>query len=229
MTGLYLIAGLAVIPLIACALYVHRRFDHLYRKYSKEPVRSGITGGRLARTMLRSAGVKDVVVEEIDADLKDHYDPRHKVIRLSRSVSRSASVAAIGIAAHEAAHAIQDGTGYPPLKLRNRIAPIAQGAGYLLLPVLFFGVILGSRWSPFFLDVAIVLFLGIVVFYLVTLPIEFQASSRAMRYIKDNGVVDDNELHGVGQVLKVAALTYVVAAALALGQFLRLLGAHRRR
>lgn len=230
MTGLYVIAGFAIIPLIVCALYVHSRFDKLFRKYSKEPTRTGVTGSRLARTMLNSAGLNNVVIEEIGSDLKDHYDPRQKVLRLSRSVSRSSSIAAIGIAAHEAAHAIQDGTGYPPLKLRDRIAPIAQGAGYLVLPFLFAGILLGRRLlSSFFVDLALLLFLGIVVFYLVTLPVEFEASSRAVRYIKDNGIADDKELDGVRQVLRVAALTYVVAAALALAQFLTLLGVHRRR
>jgi len=229
MTGLYLIAGLAIIPLIVGGLYVHSRFDALFRRYSREPVRSGITGARLARTMLDSAGLKNVVVEEVNSDLKDHYDPRQKAIRLSRSVSRSASVAAVGIAAHEAAHAMQDGTGYPLLKLRDRMAPIAQGAGYLVLPLLFVGVFLGSRLSSVLVDAALVLFLGIVVFYLVTLPVEFEATSRAMRYIQDHGIADDSELDGVRQVLRAAALTYVVAAALALAQFLRLLGLFRRR
>ena len=179
--------------------------------------------------LLRKMALQTVVVEETDSHLRDHYAPRQRAVRLSRSVSRSASVAAVGIAAHEAAHAIQDGTGYPPLKLRDRIAPIAQGAGYLVLPLLLLGLLLGSRFTPLFLDIALLLFLGLAAFYLLTLPVEFEASSRAMRYIKDHGIADDHELAGVRQVLRVAALTYVVAAALALAQFLRLLGIHRRR
>jgi len=230
MTGLYFISGLTILPLIVFGFYAHSKVSRLFEKYSKQPVKKGITGSRLARTMLNSAGLDDIVIEEVGGILRDHYDPRRKAIRLSRSVARGASIAAIGIAAHEAAHAIQDGTGYPPVKLRDSIAPIVEKAGYLVLPLLFFGILVGRMvLSSFFIDVAILLFLGIIVFYLVTLPVELEASSRAMRYIEDNGIVDAEELNGVREVLKAAVLTYIIAAALAVMQFIRLLGIYGRK
>jgi len=229
-TGLYFISGLAIVPLIVCGLYVHYKVKQLFEEYSKKPVKKGITGSRLARTMLNSAGLHDIVIEEAGIAFKDHYDPRQKTVRLSRSVSRSASIAAIGIAAHEAAHAIQDGTGYPPAKLRDNIAPIVERTGYLVLPLLFFGILLGRIvLSSFLIDLALLLFLGIVFFYLVTLPVELEASSRAMRYIKDNGIADEEELDGVRKVLTAAALTYIIATALTVIQFLRLLGIYGRK
>jgi len=159
-----------------------------------------------------------------------HYDPRQKAVRLSRGVSRSSSIAAIGIAAHEAAHAIQDGTGYPPAKLRDNIAPIVERAGYFVLPLLFFGILVGRfAMSSLLIDLGLILFLGIVVFYLATLPVELEASSRAARYIKDEGIADEAELQGVRKVLAAAALTYIVAAALAVAQLLNLFGLYRRK
>jgi len=230
MTGLYFISGLAILPLIIFGFYARSRVSRLFEMYSKKPIKKGITGSHLARTMLNSAGLDDIVIEEVGGVLKDHYDPRQKTVRLSRSVSRGASITAIGVAAHEAAHAIQDGTGYPPVKLRDNIAPIVEKAGFLVLPLLFFGILLGRMvLSSFFIDVAILLFLGIVVFYLVTLPVELEASSRAMRYIEDNGIADAEELDGIRKVLKAAVLTYIIAAALAVMQFLRLLGIYGRK
>jgi Zn-dependent membrane protease YugP len=229
-TGLYVISGFAIVPLVIYGLYARIKVNRLFEKYSKQPVKKGITGSRLARTMLNSAGLNEVVIEEVSGTLGDHYDPRQNAVRLSRRVARNSSIAAIGIAAHEAAHAIQDGTNYPPAKLRNNIAPIVEKAGYLILPLLFFGILL-SRVAPssFFINLALLLFLGIVIFYLVTLPVELEASVRALRYIKENGVVDEKELEGVKKVLKAAAITYIIAMALAIMQFLSLLGIYRRR
>jgi len=229
MTALYVVAGLALVPLILASLYIHARFNALFRKYSGEPVHNGVPGDRLARMMLNSAGLNHVVVEEIGPELEDHYDPRQKVVRLSRSVARSSSVAAISIAAHEAAHAIQDGTDYPPFNLRNTMAPLVEKAGYLVLPLLFFGVFLGRAVSFAFVNVALLLLLVTVAFYIVTLPIELEASSRAVRFVKENEIADEDELDGVRQMLRAASLTYVVGAALAVTTFLRLLGLSRRR
>jgi len=229
LTGLYVISGFTIVPLIIYGLYARIKVNQLYEKYSKEPVKKGITGSRLARTMLNSVGLNEVVVEEIDGKLRDHYDPRQKVVRLSRMVARSSSVAAVGIAAHEAAHAIQHGTDYPPAKLRNNIAPFVEKAGYLVLPLLLFGILISRvALSAFFINLALLLFLGIVVFYLVTLPVELEASSRALRYIRENGVADEKELEGVKKVLKAAAITYIIATALAVVQFLSLLGMNKR-
>jgi len=229
LTGLYTISGFAVVFLIIYGLYAHIKVSRLYERYSKEPVKKGITGSRLARTMLNSAGLNDVVIEEVSGTLRDHYDPRQNVVRLSRHVARNSSIAAIGIAAHEAAHAIQNGTNYSPAKFRNNIAPIVEKAGYFILPLLFLGIVLSRvALASLFINIALLLFLVIVVFYLVTLPVELEASARAMRYIKENNVADEKELEGVKKVLKAAALTYMIATALAIVQFLSLLGMKRK-
>ncbi len=229
MTTLYVIAGIAIIPLIAGGIIAQNRVRDIFLKYSRKPTKKGIAGGRLARTMVNQAGLKDIVIEEVRPELGDHYDPRHKVIRLSRAVSRGSSISAVGIAAHEAAHAVQDGTGYAPVRLRNNIAPIVEKASYLILPFLFFGILLGGIIaSAFFINLALFLFLGVVIFYLVTLPVELEASSRALRYIKDNKIADDRELKDIEEVLRAAALTYIIAALLAIAQFLRLLGMRKR-
>ena len=230
LTGLYVISGLVIVPLVIYGLYARIKVRQLYEKYSKQPVKKGITGSRLAWTMLNSVGLNEVVIEEVGGTLKDHYDPRHKVVRLSRRVARNSSIAAIGIAAHEAAHAIQHGTNYPPAKFRNNIAPIVEKAGYFILPLLFFGILMSRvALASFFINIALLLFLAIVVFYLVTLPVELEASARALRYIKENNVADEKELEGVKKVLKAAAITYIIATVLAIVQFLSLLGMNRRR
>jgi len=230
LTGLYIISGFLIVPLVICGLYARIKVRQLYEKYSKEPVKKGITGSRLARTMLNSAGLNEVVIEEIGGNLRDHYDPRHKAVRLSRRVARNSSISAAGIAAHEAAHAIQDGLDYPPAKFRNNIAPIVEKAGYFILPLLLLGILLSRvALASFFIHIALLLFLAIVVFYLVTLPVELEASARALKFIKENNVVDAKELEGIKKVLKAAALTYIVATALAIVQFLSLLGMNRRR
>jgi len=230
MTGLYFISGFAIVPLVIYGLYARVKVNRLFEKYSKKPVKKGITGSRLARTMLNSAGLNEVIIEEVGGTLRDHYDPRHKAVRLSARVSRNSSIAATGIAAHEAAHAIQDGLDYPPAKFRNNIAPIVEKAGYFILPLLFLGILLSRvALASFFINIALLLFLGIVVFYLVTLPVELEASARALKFIKENNVVDAEELEGVKKVLKAAALTYIIALALAIVQFLSFLGMNRRR
>jgi Zn-dependent membrane protease YugP len=230
LTGLYVVSGFAIVPLVICGLYARIKVRQLYEKYSKEPVKKGITGSRLARTMLNSAGLNEVVIEEISGTLSDHFDPRQNAVRLTRRVARNSSIAAIGIAAHEAAHAMQHGTDYPPAKFRDNIAPIIEKAGYLVLPLLFFGILFSRvALASFFVNIALLLFLAIVVFYLTTLPVELEASSRALRYIEENNIADEEELEGVQKVLKAAALTYIVALALAIVQFLNLLGMNRRR
>ena len=230
LTGLYVISGFVIVPLVLYGLYARIKVRQLYEKYSKEPVKKGITGSRLARTMLNSSGLNDVVIEEINGPLSDHYDPRQNAVRLSRRVSRQSSIAAIGIAAHEAAHAIQHRTNYPPAKFRNNIAPFVEKAGYFILPLLFFGILMSRvQMASFFINIALILFLAIVIFYLVTLPVEIEASTRAMRYIKENSIVDEKELEGIKKVLRAAAITYVIATVLTIIQFLSLLGMARRK
>lgn len=230
LTGIYIISGFSIVPLVIYGFYARVKVNRLFEKYSKQPVKKGVTGSRLARTMLNSVGLNEVVIEEVGGTLSDHYDPRHKVVRLSHRVSRNSSIAATGIAAHEAAHAIQDGLDYPPAKFRNNIAPIVEKAGFFILPLLLLGILLSRvALASFFIHIALLLFLAIVVFYLVTLPVELEASARALKFIKENNVVDAKELEGVKKVLKAAVLTYVIATALAIVQFLSLLGMNRRR
>jgi Zn-dependent membrane protease YugP len=230
LTGLYVVSGFVIVPLVIYGLYAHVKVGRLFEKYSREPVKKGITGSRLARTMLNSVGLNEVVIEEVGGTLSDHYDPRQNTVRLSRRVARNSSIAAIGIAAHEAAHAIQHGTDYPPAKLRANIAPFVEKAGYLVLPLLFLGLLLSRiPLALFFINIALILFLAIVVFYLVTLPVELEASARALRYIKENDIADEKELEGVKKVLNAAVITYIVATALSIVQFLSLLGMTRRR
>ena len=230
LTGLYVISGFLIVPLVIYGLYARIRVRRLFEKYSKMPVKKGITGSRLARAMLNSAGLNEVVIEEIGGTLSDHYDPRQNAVRLSRPVWRDCSVAAVGIAAHEAAHALQHGTGYAPAKLRDNIAPVVQKTGYFILPLLLVGIVLSKAvLSSFFINVALLLFLGMVIFYFVTLPVELEASARALRYIEQNNIVDRDELEGVKKVLKAAVATYIIALALAIAQFLSLLGMSRRR
>jgi Zn-dependent membrane protease YugP len=230
LTGLYVVSGFVIVPLVIYGLYARVKVNRLFEKYSKEPVKKGITGSRLARTMLNSAGLNEVVIEEVGGTLRDHYDPRQNTVRLSRRVARDSSIAAIGIAAHEASHAIQHGTDYPPAKLRANIAPFVEKAGYFVLPLLFLGILLSRiPLASFFINIALILFLAIVVFYLVTLPVELEASARALRYIRENDITDERELEGVKKVLKAAVITYIVATALSIVQFLSLLGMTRRR
>jgi len=230
MTLLYATAGVLIIPLVLAGIWAHRRVRQLYVEYSRKPTKKAVTGMRLARTMLHSAGLDDVVIEEINGSLKDHYDPRQKIVRLSRDVARGTSIAAIGIAAHEAAHAIQDGTSYPPVKLRNSMAPIVEGTAHLVLPFVLIGFLLsGLALSSIFISIGLLMFIGVVFFYLVTLPVELEASSRALQYIRENEVVDRKELEGVEKVLRAAAFTYLVAMALVVVQFISLLAMYRRR
>ncbi len=230
MQVIYVLAGISIIPLVLWGLYTQSRIREVYRVFSKEKVKKGITGSRLARTMLNEEGLENVIIEEVSGELTDHYDPRRKVVRLSRNVARSSTVAACGIAAHEAAHAIQDGIGYGPVQLRDKMAPIVQGAGFWILPLLLVGIFMGSIvQTALFINLAIFLYIGIVLFYLVTLPVEFDASKRAVRFISDKKIADKGELAGINKVLNAAALTYVAAAVLAVIQLLRLIGIMKRR
>ena len=220
MTLLYFFAGLTIIPLIIFGFIAQAHVHEIYRKYEKDPMKKGITGGRLARTMLNSYDLNNVIIEEVSGELGDHYDPKRKIIRLSRRVARNSSISSIGIAAHEASHAIQDNTDYTFVKLRNNIAPIIEKAAYLILPLFFIGILVGRvLFNSIFINLALLIYLGIVVFYFVTLPIELDASSRAIHFIKEKGIADEEELKGIKAVLRAAAFTYIIATALATVQF----------
>ena len=224
MTLIYIVTTIAILPLIIWGFYAQIKVRKVFKKYSEVPVKKGITGSRLARTMLNDEGLSKVIIEEMGESFSDHYDPRQKVIRLSRGVARRASVTAIGIAAHEAAHAILDARGHELTRLRTAIAPFIEKASYLVLPLFLFGILVGGVLaSAFFVNIAVFIFFGIAVFYLVTLPVELNASAYAVRYIREKGIADEKELEDVRKVLRAAALTYIIAAAVSITQFLRLL------
>ena len=181
--------------------------------------------------MLHTAGIYDVRIEQVRGNLTDHYDPRSKVLRLSDSVYGQTSVAAVGVAAHECGHAIQHARGYAPLKLRSTLVPVANFGSKLAWPLIIFGLFISGESSRILINAGIIAFLGAVLFQLITLPVEFNASNRAIRMIADSGMMYGEEIKGAKKVLSAAALTYVASAATAILQLLRILiltGGRRR-
>ncbi len=215
-TYLLVIIG-AVISMIASA-----RVKSTYSKYSQMRSRTNMTGAQAAQRVLSSAGIYDVRIQHVAGNLTDHYDPRNKTLNLSDSVYGSASVAAIGVAAHECGHAIQHQQGYSPLNIRSALVPAANFGSAVSWPLIILGIIFGGAGS-LFCQIGIVLFSAAVLFQLVTLPVEFNASSRAVRILGDTGILSEQELPYTKKVLKAAALTYVAGAAAAILQLLRLL------
>ena len=216
-TYILVIVG-AVICLIASA-----RVKSTFRKYDRVRSMSGMTGAMAAERILRSAGILDVSVQHISGELTDHYDPRNKVLRLSDSTYNSASVAAVGVAAHECGHAIQHQTAYAPLSIRSAIVPVANIGSTLAWPLIVIGMFITSNTGTLLINIGILCFSLAVLFQLVTLPVEFNASSRALRILGDTGILGTEELKGTRKVLKAAALTYVAGAAASILQLLRLL------
>ncbi len=214
---------LLLLPAIALALYAQLRVSGTFKRYAQVASARGMTGGQVASELLRRRGISDVKVEPVQSafgGLSDHYDPRTKTLRLSPQVYGSASVAAIGVAAHETGHALQHRDGYAPLGLRSALVPAAQFGTNAALILFFIGMFTNR---PFLLDLGILLFLGYVLFSLVTLPVEFNASRRAVQVLQGEGFVMPQEAEGVRSVLNAAALTYVAAAAMAVLQLVRLL------
>ncbi|MCI8494348.1 MAG: zinc metallopeptidase [Lachnospiraceae bacterium] len=216
-TYILVIVG-AVICLIASA-----RVKSTFRKYDRVRSMSGMTGAMAAERILRSAGILDVSVQHISGELTDHYDPRNKVLRLSDSTYNSASVAAVGVAAHECGHAIQHQKAYAPLSIRSAIVPVANIGSTLAWPLIVIGMFITSNTGTLLINIGILCFSLAVLFQLVTLPVEFNASSRALRILGDTGILGTEELKGTRKVLKAAALTYVAGAAASILQLLRLL------
>ena len=215
---------LFLMPALLFAMYAQLKVSTSFNKYLRVASRSGYTGSQVARMILDRNGLEDVKIEPVSGQLTDHYDPRTKVIRLSRNVHNGNSIAAVSVAAHEVGHAMQHGEGYLPLIIRNNIAPIASiGSRFVWVLIL-----LGLAISPFLLEVGIMLYLAVVLFQIVTLPVEFNASRRAL-YQLENGIVLRDEINSSKEVLKAAALTYVAATLVALGQLLRLLSLSGRR
>lgn len=194
-----------------------------FNKYSRVRNHSGMTGREAAEQVLRGAGIYDVRVEHISGDLTDHYDPRAKVLRLSDATYNSTSVAAVGVAAHECGHAIQHATGYAPLKIRGALVPVANFGSTIAWPLILIGLLFSSQSSMLFLNLGIIAFSLAVLFQIVTLPVEFNASSRAIRILGSSGMLYEDEVDATKKVLSAAALTYVAGAASAILQLLRII------
>jgi Zn-dependent membrane protease YugP len=220
---------LFAIPGLILGLWAQARVRGAFNKYSKVRNARGLTGAQVARLLLDEQGLSHVAIEETQGRLSDHYDPRSKVLRLSPEVYRTNSIAAAGIAAHELGHALQDSKGYAPLRFRSAIVPATQ-FGTMLAPWLFIaGLLLNITPLAWF---GVILFGIAVVFTLVTLPVERDASKRAKAMLTSSGVLIGDEIQGANKVLDAAALTYVAAAVSSIGQFLyyvMLLGGDRRR
>ena len=198
-----------------------------FEKYSRERSSAGMTGAQAAETILRNNGIHDVRVERVNGSLTDHYDPRTKVVRLSDSVYGSASVAAIGVAAHECGHVLQHHENYAPLKIRTALVPAANIGSKAGIPIIILGVILS--YNSLLIQIGIWVFALAVLFQLVTLPVEFNASSRALACIENYGIVTQDERRKSAKVLRAAAYTYVAAAAASILQLLRLILLFGRR
>lgn len=213
---------LVIIGVIICLL-ASSRMKSTFNKYSRVRNHSGMTGREAAEQVLRGAGIYDVRVEHISGDLTDHYDPRTKVLRLSDATYNSASVAAVGVAAHECGHAIQHATGYAPLKIRGALVPVANFGSTIAWPLILIGLFFNSQSSMLFLNLGIIAFSLAVLFQIVTLPVEFNASNRAIRILGSSGMLYEDEVDATKKVLSAAALTYVAGAASAILQLLRII------
>ena len=201
-------------PAFLIALWAQYRVKSTFAKYSRVPSRSGMSGARAARAILRGEGL-DVEVEPVPGELTDHYDPRSKTLRLSEPVYGGTSLASLGVAAHEAGHAIQHARGYAPMALRSAIVPVASLGSTLAMPLFIVGLIVmrfGPALGQTIMSIAIIAFAAGVLFQIVTLPVEFNASRRAIGLLTTQGIVTDEEAVGAKRVLSAAALTYVAAA-----------------
>lgn len=203
----------------ALSMWASGRVQSTFQKYSRVRSMSGMTGAEAAKRLLHSQGIYDVTVQAVKGSLTDHYDPRTRTVNLSEAVYSQTSVAAIGVAAHECGHAIQDNVGYVPLKLRGAFVPVASFGSKLSWPLILIGLVLGATS---FLQIGIWMFVLAVLFQIITLPVEFNASGRAVRLLGDAGILRGEEVDQTRKVLGAAALTYVAAAASSILQLLRL-------
>ena len=208
------------------------KVNSTYARYARVGARCGMTGAEAAKRLLNSQGIYDVTVRRVPGKLTDHYDPRNKTVNLSESVYGSTSIAAIGVAAHECGHAMQDAGGYVPLRVRGALVPVANFGAQISWPLILIGILFSSGSSSMLITLGILMFSLSVLFQLVTLPVEFNASSRAVNLLDRTGILAGQEVGQTRQVLSAAALTYVAAAAASILQLLRLLylfGGNRRR
>ena len=223
-----------LLPVLICALFAlwaSHNVNSTFKKYAKQFSRRNLTGAQAAQRVLSANGVHGVRIERVGGSLTDHFDPKTNVIRLSDSVYDSTSTAAIGVACHEAGHAVQYAVGYAPIKLRAAIIPVTNFGTRIAWPLMLLGVLLSSMSYAFYnlVYVGIACFSLSLVFQLITLPVEFNASRRAMQAIEQGGILYEDELAGARKTLTAAALTYVAAVAASLVQLLRLIAIYGRR
>lgn len=220
-----------VIVGVILSLLAQSKVKSTFAKYARVRNARGMTGAQAAERILQGAGIYDVRIEHVSGNLTDHFDPRTKVLRLSDSVYGQTSVAAVGVAAHECGHAIQHAKGYAPLKVRSAIVPVANFGSQIAWPLIILGLFISGNSSALLINLGIIAFSFAVIFQLVTLPVEYNASNRAIRVIADTGLMHGDEITSAKKVLSAAALTYVASAATAILQLLRiiLLTGGRRR
>jgi len=214
-----------LLPAMAFAMWAQWKVQSTFAEYSRVRASNGLTGRDMARQIMMRNGVSDVQVEAVDGMLSDHYDPRSRTVRLSSPNFAGDSISSIAVAAHEVGHVLQHQQGYMPLQLRSGIAPVVGIASTAAMPLFLIGLFIGPRmpFSGLLMDLGVVFFAGAVLFHLVTLPVEFDASKRALAELTSTGAVLPQEVAGAKKVLDAAALTYVAAAAMAALQLLRLL------
>lgn len=217
---------LILIPALIIAAIAQMKVSSAYNKYSKINNMRGITGADTARHILDANGLFNIPIEVIPGKLTDHYDPKAKVMRLSNDVYYGTSIAAVGVAAHESGHALQDQQNYVPIRIRNSIFPVVNFSSNFSWIIFFVGLIFG--FSPL-VQIGILLFTAVVAFQIITLPVEFNASNRAVAILEERGILYGDELSGAKAVLRAAAMTYVAAALMAIAQLLRLLALSERR
>lgn len=232
--GLYGPAMWILIPAIIFTMAAQARVSSTFRKYSSVRSHRHMTGAEAARVMLDANGLRDVKIERVRGSLTDHYDPRHRVLRLSETVYGVDSVAAVSVACHEAGHALQHAYGYVPLKFRNSIVPLVNFAANLSWPLAVFGLMLlmnGSYMGDMLFNIGVIAMAAVIIFHLVTLPVEFNASSRAVENMENLGIisVESDEDSKARSVLRAAAMTYVASLAMAIANLVRMLAMRGNR
>ena len=209
-----------LLPAIALAIWSQMRVKSAFKKYSKINSSQGYTGLKVAEYLLQQNGITDVQVEAVEGTLSDHYDPKSKKVRLSAQNYKGSSLAALAVSAHEVGHAIQHNKGYVPLQIRHSILPATNLGSWAAFPLFFLGFFFQY---PLLMDLGIIFFAGVVLFHFVTLPVEFNASNRALSILETNGLLVSSEISGAKKVLNAAALTYVAATAVSLIHLIRLI------
>lgn len=222
-----------LLPALLLSIWAQTKVNGTFNKYSKVYSRRGYTGADVARRILDMNGLNDVKIEHIAGNLTDHYDPKTKIVRLSDATYSSTSVGAIGVAAHEVGHAVQHAVGYMPIQVRNSIVPFVNVCNKLSMPILLIGILFAGSGSvfPWLIDAGIILFAATVLFQIITLPVEYNASNRALDTLSSGNILDSDEVMGAKKVLNAAAMTYVAAAVSAVMSLLRLIllfGGNRR-